>query len=206
MSSPNGYVLLNFDELNEKGLAKLKKAIASAGYEIAKITPAGAARKKDGIPTKTFGLTGLDEQVMAVQVNDSGDISGLKLNGKNVPFTHVNTLADLGRALAGLFTKGATAFQKALARKMANAAKAADQAEGVPKKGVKSNVQLLAEAQQQRDAYKAGVSEATAKVEQLKRDADAAEKNANDVQTQLNQELALTRQLKEQIAQIEEAE
>lgn len=205
MSNPNGYVLLSFDELNEKGLAKLKKAIGNAGYEVAKITPAGTARKKDGIATKTFSLTGLDEQVMTVQVNDSGDISGLKLNGKNVPFSHVNTIPELGRSLATLFKKGSTAFQKALARKLARAAKATDQVDA-PKKGVKSSVQLLAEAKQQRDSYRAGVAEATVKVEQLKQQADTAHKNSNDVQTQLNQELALTKQLKEQIAQIEEAE
>ena len=205
MSNAKGYVLLNFDELNEKGLAKLKKAIESAGYEVAKITPAGSARKKDGIPTKTFGLTGMDEQVMTVQVNDSGDISGLKLNGKNVPFTHVNSVNDLGRALAALFKKGSTTFQKALARKMARAANAADDV-AAPKKGVKSNVQLLAEVRQERAALKDGISEAQQKVEQLKQTADAAEKSSNEVQTELNQELTLTKQLKEQIAQIEEAE
>lgn len=204
MSNPKNYVLLNFDELNEKGLAKLKKAIVTSGYEIAKITGAGTARKKDGVPTKTFSLTGMDEQVMTVQVNDSGDISGLKLNGKNVPFTHVTTIAELGRTLAALFKKGSTAFQKALARKMARAAASKDDTPQ-PKRGVKSSVQLLAEVRQQRDAYKAGITETKVKADQLTRDADAAQKNADSLQTELNQEQALTRQLKEQIAQLEEA-
>lgn len=204
MSNPKTYVLLNFDELNEKGLAKLKKAIVTSGYEIAKITGAGTARKKDGVPTKTFSLTGMDEQVMTVQVNDSGDISGLKLNGKNVPFTHVNTIAELGRTLAVLFKKGATAFQKALARKMAHSAASKDDAQQ-PKRGVKSSVQLLAEVRQQRDAYKTGITDTKAKVGQLTLDADTAQKNADGLQTELNQEQALTRQLKEQIAQLEEA-
>lgn len=204
MLNPKTYVLLNFDELNEKGLVKLKKAIVTSGYEIAKITGAGTARKKDGVPTKTFSLTGMDEQVMTVQVNDSGDISGLKLNGKNVPFTHVTTIAELGRTLAALFKKGSTAFQKALARKMARAAASKDDTPQ-PKRGVKSSVQLLAEVRQQRDAYKAGITETKAKADQLTWDADAAQKNADSLQTELNQEQALTRQLKEQIAQLEEA-
>jgi hypothetical protein len=204
VSNPKTYVLLNFDELNEKGLAKLKKAIVTSGYEIAKITGAGTARKKDGVPTKTFNLTGMDEQVMTVQVNDSGDISGLKLNGKNAPFTHVTTIAELGRTLAALFKKGSTAFQKALARKMARAAASKDDTPQ-PKRGVKSSVQLLAEVRQQRDAYKAGITETKAKADQLTRDANAAQKNADSLQTELNQEQALTRQLKEQIAQLEEA-
>lgn len=204
MSNPNTYVLLSFDELNEKGLAKLKKAIATSGFEVAKITAAGTARKKDGVLTKTFSLTGMDEQVMTVQVNDSGDISGLKLNGKNVPFTHVTNIPDLGRQLAALFKKGSTAFQKVLARKMARAAASKDDSPQ-PKRGVKSSVQMLAEVRQQRDAYKAGIAETQAKADQLTRDADAAQKNADSLQTELNQEQAITRQLKEQIAQLEEA-
>jgi hypothetical protein len=204
VSNPKGYVLLNFDELNDKGLAKLKKAIATGGYEIAKVTAAGTARRKDGVPTKTFSLTGMDEQVMTVQVNDSGDISGLKLNGKNVPFTHVTTIPELGRQLATLFSKGSTAFQKALARRMARAAATSDDT-AQPKRGVKSSVQLLAEVRQQRDAYKSGIAETKAKVEQLTRSADDAQKSADSLQTELNQEQALTRQLKEQIAQLEEA-
>lgn len=204
MSNPKTYVLLSFDELNEKGLATLKKAIATSGFEVAKITAAGAARKKDGVLTKTFSLTGMDEQVMTVQVNDSGDISGLKLNSKNVPFTHVTTIPDLGRQLAALFKKGSTAFQKALARKMARAAASKDDSPQ-PKRGVKSSVQLLAEVRLQRDAYKAGIEETQKKAVQLTRDADAAKKNADNLQTELNQEQAITRQLKEQIAQLEEA-
>ncbi|STO18278.1 Uncharacterised protein [Escherichia coli] len=83
MSNKNNYVLLNYDELNEKGLSKLVKEISKGGYKIARVIPASNGRKKDGIMTRTFTLIGIDEQTMEVQVNDTGDISGIKLNGKN---------------------------------------------------------------------------------------------------------------------------
>ncbi|EGS5176295.1 hypothetical protein I8U34_005013, partial [Escherichia coli] len=86
MSNKSNYVLLNYDELNEKGLAKLVKEIGKGGYKIARVIPASNGRKKDGIMTRTFTLIGIDEQTMDVQVNDTGDISGVKLNGKIVPF------------------------------------------------------------------------------------------------------------------------
>ena len=86
MSNKNNYVLLNYDELNEKGLAKLVKEISKGGYKIARVIPASNGRKKDGIMTRTFTLIGIDEQTMEVQVNDTGDISGIKLNGKTVPW------------------------------------------------------------------------------------------------------------------------
>ena len=118
MSSTNGYVTLNFDELNVKGLDKLKKAVSKAGYEIVKVTPAGQARRKDGIPTKTFELKGIDEQVMVVQVNNTGDISGIKLNGKNSPYTPVKTMAELGKALADLKQKCSSLYWTSVLRKM----------------------------------------------------------------------------------------
>ncbi|EKG5107237.1 hypothetical protein O3T00_27930, partial [Escherichia coli] len=100
MSNKNNYVLLNYDELNEKGLAKLVKEISKGGYKIARVIPASNGRKKDGIMTRTFTLIGIDEQTMEVQVNDTGDISGIKLNGKTVPFKPVKTMSALGQSLA----------------------------------------------------------------------------------------------------------
>ncbi len=39
MSNKSNYVLLNYDELNEKGLAKLVKEIGKGGYKIARVIP-----------------------------------------------------------------------------------------------------------------------------------------------------------------------
>lgn len=46
--SKNGqtYHVLDFNNLNEKGLEPLKKAVTKAGAEIVKVVPAGTARKK----------------------------------------------------------------------------------------------------------------------------------------------------------------
>lgn len=203
LTKNSGYVTLNFDELNEKGLDKLKKAIQKAGYEVVKISPAGPARRKDGIPVKTFDLKGIDEQVMTVQVNNTGDISGIKLNGKNAPYTPVKTLAELGKALADLFSKGSTAFQKALARKMAKAAQSQDDSRTVaPRKGVKSRVQQHSDALAQRAALKEAISSVEQKLASLSAEADLTQKEQADTQAQLNIEMAKTSQLEAQIAQL----
>lgn len=205
MSSTKGgsYVTLNFDELNEKGLDKLKKAVTKGGYEVVKITPAGPARRKDGIPVKTFELKGMDEQVMTVQVNNTGDISGIKLNGKNAPYTPVKSLADLGKTLAGLFSRNSTAFQKALARKMAKAAqKDGDTGTPSPRKGVKSRVQLLSDAQSRRAELKQAVSDVTQKLATLSDEANQTQKEQADTQSQLNAELAKTSQLEAEIERL----
>lgn len=204
MPAKNDYVLLNYDELNEKGLSRLTKEIAKSGYEIAKVVPAGKGRKKDGIMTRTFSLVGTDEQVMDIQVNDTGDISGIKLNGKVVPFKPVKSISALGKSLADLFNRGASAFQKSLARKMARAAKS--QGGGEKKRtGVKSNAQQLAEAKASRDAIREDIEQANAKIALTQENANKATKEAESIKAELNHEVAQTRQLKEEIARLEEA-
>ncbi|EES2364951.1 hypothetical protein FVV73_005084 [Escherichia coli] len=203
MSNKSNYVLLNYDELNEKGLAKLVKEIGKGGYKIARVIPASNGRKKDGIMTRTFTLIGIDEQTMDVQVNDTGDISGVKLNGKIVPFKPVKTLTALGQSLAALFNKGASSFQKSLARTLARAAKDID--DGNKKiKGVKSNAQKLAEAKESRDAIREDIERAKEKLNQVQGNSDRATRETEIIRTEMAQELAKTRVLKEEIARLEE--
>ncbi|MCZ4061354.1 hypothetical protein O3W44_22750 [Pantoea sp. LMR881] len=89
LNSKNGnqYHLLDYNNLNERGLTPLKKAIERSGVEIAKIIQAGTARRKDGVAMRTFGLKVMDEQEVTVQVNDTGDVSAISLNKKAVPYT-----------------------------------------------------------------------------------------------------------------------
>lgn len=203
MSNKGEYVLLTFDALNEKGLTLLTKEIARSGYEIAKVVPAGAARKKDGVMTRTFSLVGLDEQVMDVQVNDTGDISNIRVNGKTSPYKPVKTLSALGKALAALFNSGATAFQKALARKMARAAKR-DQEGGENKaRGVKSNAQQLADAKASRDSVREDIENAKSRLGVVQENTNQATTSAENIMSEINNETALTRQLKEEIARLE---
>ncbi|EQA6233076.1 hypothetical protein ACX5DY_005064 [Enterobacter hormaechei] len=203
--SKGEYIQLKFDELNEKGLTSLTKAMAKAGYEVAKVVPAGKSRKKDGIATRTFTLIGLDEQVMEVQVNDTGDISGIKVNGKTSPYQPVKTLSALAQSLSALFKRGATAFQKALARKMARAAK--KNLDGNEKKptGVKSNAQQLADAKALRDTVSEDIQQVKNRLGVVQTNSDNAMTEAEKVKAALSQETARTRQLKEEIAQLEEA-
>ncbi|MDV1094939.1 hypothetical protein ACSI5N_25280 (plasmid) [Raoultella ornithinolytica] len=204
MSSKSDYILLNFDELNEKGLTRLTKEIGKAGYEIAKVVPAGKSRKKDGIMTRTFTLIGMDEQVMDIQVNDTGDISGIKVNGKTAPYKPVKTIPALAQSIAALFNRGATAFQKALARKMARAAKV-NLDDGKKKStGVKSNAQQLADAKAARDAITEDIQQVKTRLGVVQKNADGAMKEAESVKAALNHETARTRQLKEEIARLEE--
>lgn len=195
----NKHYLLDYSQLNEKGLAPLVKAIGTGGFNVAKVIPAGTSRKKDGIATKTFSLVGEDEQIMQVQVNDTGDISGVKLNGKNMPFQHSETINNVGDALARLFSGTATAFEKALAKKLAKAATSASDT-GTKGPAVKSNSQLLSEEKARRDAAKTDVVASQAELSATQTTVDKQQSLAQQLSQQLVTEQSLTKQLKEQIA------
>lgn len=205
-STDSKYVQLNFDELNEKGLEKLRKQVGKSGYNIVKVIPAGKARKRDGIPTKTFTFIGQDNQTMDVQVNDTGDISGIRVNGKNAPFQHAKTFNELAKTLADLFKKGATAFQKAMARSIARAAKKSVDGNAPKRQGVKSGAQQYSEAKARRDAVLEDIQAGRSKLEGVTTKASEWKQKTEKLARDLISEQAVTRQLKEEIAKLEAGE
>ncbi|WP_241613278.1 hypothetical protein [Rosenbergiella epipactidis] len=202
MPKPANYVLLDFDQLNEKGLQPLVKAIKAGGFEVAKVIPAGTSRKKDGVATKTFSLVAIDEQVMQIQVNDTGDISGVRVNGKNAPFTHSTNLNQVGQQLAKLFSTGATAFEKAMAKKIARQA-TKDDGSSPKKPGIKSNAQLLSDAKARRDAVKDDIDKTQSRLTTTQQKVNDNASQVSKLTQDLTSEKSLTKQLKEQIADLE---
>lgn len=120
ISSQNGktYVTLDYDALNESGLKPLVKEIGMAKVNIVKVTPADRPRKIDGIFVKTFAVIADDGQEMVIQVNDTGDISGAKLNKKVTPLDSSKSIKDLASKIASAFIKAAPAFKRSLAKKL----------------------------------------------------------------------------------------
>jgi hypothetical protein len=193
--SKNGqtYHVLDFNNLNEKGLEPLKKAVTKAGAEIVKVVPAGTARKKDGVRIRTFGLKALDEQEVSVQVNDSGDISSISLNKKSVPFTGAKDLDALAKIIAGAISSNAQAFAKSLARKLAKAGRAETPRQKI---GIKSNVQRLAEQNGRIDAAKERIASAQAVTLKRGNDLQVKRARAETLKNQLRAEQAQGRKLK----------
>ena len=90
-----------------------------------------------------------------------------------------------------------------MARKLARAAKDID--DGNKKiKGVKSNAQKLAEAKESRDAIREDIERAKEKLNQVQGNSDRATRETEIIRTEMAQELAKTRVLKEEIARLEE--
>ncbi|HCU2156194.1 TPA: odaE, partial [Escherichia coli] len=81
----NKYATVDFDQVNEKGLKPLIAAINKTGVTVIEVDSSNRATTKDGVKVKTAKLVLNDGQILAIQVNDTGDISSVKLNGKAIP-------------------------------------------------------------------------------------------------------------------------
>lgn len=203
LMSQNGkkYTLLNYDQLNEKGLKKLTTALAATNCKIVKLEPAGTARKQDGISTKTFSLVDEDGQKMAIQVNDTGDISSVKLNGKPVPIKSSSNIPDLARQIAAAFKASAPAFARSLAKKLSKVTR--DEAKKNKAPAVKSNAQRLQDAKSNADGFETAIEQLNNKITQRQGLQSKVQSELENARTSLQSEQATTRQLKEEIAQLE---
>lgn len=201
------YHVLDFQNLNQQGLAALVKAVTQAGTEIAETIPAGPARKKDGIPVKQFSLVDLAGQMMTFTVTELGDISQVTLNGKVMPATHPTSLKDLADKIAAGFEKTQDAFQKSLARKAAKLARQEADAElkKDKKRVVKTQGQRLNEASEKLTAAQNALTDLQQTVAQRTQQQSANSSQLQQIQQQLQTEIALTATLKQQISELQGA-
>ncbi|EBF2947897.1 odaE, partial [Salmonella enterica] len=81
----NKYATVDFDQINEKGLKSLITAINKTGTTVLEVESSNRATTKDGVKVKTAKLVLQDGQMLTIQVNDTGDISSVKLNGRVIP-------------------------------------------------------------------------------------------------------------------------
>lgn len=199
LSSKNGnsYVTLDYDALNESGLKSLTKEIGTAGVNIVKILPGDRPKKSGGIYVKTFTLVADDGQEMEIQVNDTGDISGAKLNKKATPLDSAKSLKELASKISSAFTKAAPAFKRSLAKKLN---KAKDLVKERKPSGLKSLGTQLSEAKEAVSTATSQIADANAEIERQKKllvTANDVSKNQNDqLQAEKAREVALRGELK----------
>ncbi|HBM2815720.1 TPA: hypothetical protein LU109_003632 [Enterobacter hormaechei subsp. xiangfangensis] len=201
------YHVLDFQNLNEKGLAGLTAAVKSAGVEIAEVIPAGPARRKDGVPVKQFSLIDMAGQEMKFTVTETGDISGVTLNGKAWPETHPKSLAELAGKIAAGFKKTQEAFEASLARKVAKQARldADKEQKQRTKTAVKTQSQRLVEATEKLTAAQNQLNDLTSTVTARQQTQQANSSQITQLQAQLDTEVARTAALKKQIADLKGA-
>lgn len=201
------YHVLDFQNLNEKGLAALVKAVTQAGTEIAEVIPAGPARKKDGVPVKQFSLVDLAGQTMTFTVTNTGDIAQVSLNGKVMPESSPTSIKDLASKISSGFERTEKAYQASLARKVAKLARQQTDTEHKKstKTAVKTQGQRLNEATEKLTAAQNTLTDLQQTVTQRTQLQQDKTGQLQQLQSQLENEVALTATLKNQISALQGA-
>ncbi|EAS5032355.1 odaE [Salmonella enterica] len=137
----NKYAMVDFDQVNEKGLKGLITAINKAGVKVLEVDSSNRATTKDGVKVKTAKLVLQDGQLLSIQVNDTGDISSVKLNGRVIPNAQSPDVKTLGAAMGRAAMNNSQKFIKSLAAKAKRIANPVEK-----KPAVKSSFQQLQEA------------------------------------------------------------
>ena len=162
----NKYATVDFDQVNEKGLKSLIAAINKTGVTVIEVDSSNRATTKDGVKVKTAKLVLNDGQILAIQVNDTGDISSVRLNGKAIPNAQSPDIKTLGTVMGQAARKNSAKFQKSLIAKAKRVANPVDK-----KPAVKSNFQRLQEAKQRNAqvvaAYKSAQNSASFNLQQI---------------------------------------
>jgi len=201
------YHVLDFQNLNDKGLAGLVTALKQAGAEIAEVIPAGPARKKDGVAMKQFSLVDMAGQIMAFNVIESGDVSGVTLNGKVFPETHPTSLKDFAGKIAAGFEKTEQSFMASLARKVAKQARIDTDNEQKKnnKTAVKTQGQRLVEATEKLKSAQNALKDLNDTVTTRQAAQSDILKQLAEVRSQLQIEVTTTSRLKYQIKALQGA-
>ncbi|EBI7171835.1 odaE [Salmonella enterica] len=137
----NKYAMVDFDQVNEKGLKGIITAINKTGVKVLEVDSSNRATTKDGVKVKTAKIVLQDGQVLSIQVNDTGDISSVKLNGRAIPNAQSPDVKTLGAVMGRAAMNNSQKFVKSLAAKAKRIANPVDK-----KPAVKSSFQQLQEA------------------------------------------------------------
>ncbi|RAU45266.1 odaE [Pseudocitrobacter sp. RIT415] len=196
LSSKNGknYAQVNFDQVTEKGLKPFIDALKKSGLTVENVTASNRASKKNGLSVKTASLRFVDGQELQAEINDSGDFSGFKLNGKPIPAVHADTFSKIADSLATTVKQNAKKFSDSLAKK---AKRVIDTSSTRP--AVKSNVQRLKEAKDRRDELTKNVNSLQQTVDTVTKQKSDLSRRVEDAQTRLATAKAVTVQLQDQL-------
>lgn len=174
----NKYTTVDFDQINEKGLKSLITAINKTGTTVLEVESSNRATTKDGVKVKTAKLVLQDGQMLTIQVNDTGDISSVKLNGRVIPNAQSPDIKSLGAVMGRAAHNNTQKFRKSLAAKAKRVANPVDK-----KPAVKSSFQQLQEA-------KARNAQVTQNYRSIQNQVAVNQQNITDLRGRMDKETA----------------
>lgn len=114
----NDYVVVDFDNVTERGLKKLTDQLNKSGAKVSSVEANNRKSRKDGLFVKRAKLNFENGQAITLSIGDQGDIYQMTLNGAKQPVPDAKNERDLAKNLSNTLEKNQKKFDKSLFKKM----------------------------------------------------------------------------------------
>lgn len=191
----HGYVVVDFDNVTEKGLKKLITALKSAGSPVTDVEASNKKSRRDGEQVKKAKFFFENGQTMTLFIGDAGDIFQMQLNATKQPIPSVKNERQLAKEMTRLLDRNQTKFDKAVARKAAKAIK--DTSSTAP--ASRSIGKRLEEANQALSVANANHANAQAARDSAQAEVDSKRQALEALEAELKAERQETKELEKQV-------
>lgn len=191
------YLILDFDDLSERGLKKLISEFERAGQTLVDFDSNNRVTRKDRERLKKFTMYFDSGQSVTVWVNETGDITQTKLNSSIIPVDSPKSESDYAKDVAKKIERNQARFEKSLATKAAKAIKD----DSKKRTAKKTATQMLSEAKEAHALAKESADRLEQEKINLTNNLLKANNEAADYRSKLESEKLITNDL---ISQLEE--
>lgn len=193
---PGSYVVVDFDNVTERGLKKLTDALKRSGAPVADIEASNRKIRKDTLYVKRAKLFFENGQQVTLFIGDQGDIYQLVINGKKHPLPNAKNERQFARDLANILGRTQAAFDKSQLRKAAkpkNTSQTKPVSRSLKKRAeeARSHIATLTASKQEMESTlatkQASLSTAQDQERQLKALLETEKQETADLKQQLNE-------------------
>ncbi|CAH0543096.1 hypothetical protein [Vibrio marisflavi] len=193
-------VVVDFDNVTEKGLKKLISALKSAGAPVTDVEASNKKVRKDSLFVKKAKLHFENGQAMTLFIGDQGDIYQMTLNSTKQPIPSVKNERQLAKEMAKLLDRNQAKFDKAQARK-AKKAIAKDTSDNKP--ASRSVAKRLEEAKTTLKDVQADHTDTQSTLTKTKKQLTDSQARISELQAELATETAETKELEKQLEELQ---
>ncbi|MFH4456502.1 defense against restriction DarA-related protein [Vibrio diabolicus] len=195
LDQSHNYVVVDFDNVTERGLKSLITALKQAGATVTDVEASNKKTRRDGETVKRAKLFFDNGQSMTLFVGDEGDIYQMTLNNTKQPIPSVKNERELAREMVRLMERNQSKFDKQVARKAAQAVK--DTSDIQP--ATRSIAKRLEEAKAAEQVAQSNYTNALAARDSVRTKLEEDQRRVADLEAALEQEKQETKELEAQL-------
>ncbi len=191
----HGYVVVDFDNVNERGFKKLIKALKVSGPDVVDLQASNRPTRKDGQSVKSAKFFFENGQSMTLFIGSQGDIYQMTLNATKQPIPSVKNERELAKEMQRLMERNQKKFDRQQARKAKKVIKDTSASKPLSRAlstRLKEAQTTLADVKQNHSSVSSALSTATTQLASL-------DSELETLKSQLSTELEETKALEAQL-------